>query len=36
MATDVFGQLRDRIWQQIRKAREVARCAGPLPPPSAG
>jgi len=20
MATDVFGQLRDRIWQQIRKA----------------
>ena len=23
MATDVFGRLRDRIWQQIRKAREV-------------
>ena len=30
MATDVFGRLRDRIWQQIRKAREV-RCAAPPP-----
>ena len=37
MATDVFGRLRDRIWQQIRKdgVRSVDALAL-LPPPSAG
>ena len=39
MATDVFGRLRDRIWQQIRKriegdqtpCREVGRATNRLP-----
>jgi NitT/TauT family transport system ATP-binding protein len=35
MATDTFGQLRERIWQQIRKP-ECRACAAPRPPPSAG
>ena len=35
MATDMFGRLRDRIWQQIRKTMR-SRCAGPPRRPSAG
>ena len=36
MATDVFGQLRDRIWQQIRKTSVSLRCAALPHPRSAG
>ena len=36
MGTETFAKLRDRIWQQIRKADVRCRMRRPPPPPSAG
>ncbi len=37
MATDMFGRLRERIWQQLQLGRLSPRDAPPpAPPPSVG